>query len=239
MLATKLFAPSRRSQHVARPRLAKQLDTTLDAGQRLTLVSAPAGFGKTTVLGDWLTHLNQRRTGTHVGWLSLDDGDNDLTRYLTHLLAALQSGGLDVDSTILEALPTVSTSAVLTRLVNEVTRAGEDAPGQQWVLVLDDYHAIGASDVHEAQLNVRLAGTLLRGADYTLSDLAVLQVQPPKPEAVFKQVCKGIFNIAWLIYTGASNPICSKPLVGNTLFSFNDCIDMMDSISPAAPKVCP
>ena len=60
VLATKLFAPTRRPQLVARPRLTEQLDATLEPGHRLTLVSAPAGFGKTTVLGDWLAHLGER-----------------------------------------------------------------------------------------------------------------------------------------------------------------------------------
>ncbi|MDX6239652.1 MAG: hypothetical protein QOG10_4467 [Kribbellaceae bacterium] len=150
VLATKLFAPARRPQLVARPRLIRQLDTTLDAGHRLTLVSAPAGFGKTTVLGDWLAHLDQGRSKTRVGWLSLDDGDNDLTRLLTHLVAALHSVGLDVDTTVSEYPHTAGTSTALTVLVNDVARAREQAPGQQWVLVLDDYHAIGASEVHEA-----------------------------------------------------------------------------------------
>ena len=88
VLATKLFAPARRPQLVARPRLAEQLHTTLDASHRLTLVSAPAGFGKTTLLSDWLTQLDQRQAHTLVAWLSLDDGDNDLTRALTHLVGA-------------------------------------------------------------------------------------------------------------------------------------------------------
>ena len=59
VLATKLFAPARRPQLVARPRLAERLDATLDAGHRLTLVSAPAGFGKTTLLSDWLAGLTR------------------------------------------------------------------------------------------------------------------------------------------------------------------------------------
>ena len=150
MLATKLFAPTRRPQLVARPRLAEQLDTTLDAGHRLTLVSAPAGFGKTTLLSDWLTHLDERRTHTRVGWLSLDDGDNDLTRLLTHLVAALHGVGLEVDTAVLESLHTDSTSAALTALVNDVARGSEHAPENQWILVLDDYHVIGAPEVHEA-----------------------------------------------------------------------------------------
>jgi LuxR family maltose regulon positive regulatory protein len=150
VLATKLFAPARRPHSVARPRLVEQLDTTLGARHRLTLVSAPAGFGKTTVLSDWLAHLDQHQSQTRVGWLSLDDGDNDLTRLLTHVVAALQGIGLDVDTAVVESLHSASTSTALTALVNDVTRAGEDAPGERWVLVLDDYHAIGASEVHEA-----------------------------------------------------------------------------------------
>ena len=150
LLATKLFAPPRRPQLVARPRLVEQLDSTLEASHRLTLVSAPAGFGKTTVLGDWLAHLDQHQMHPRVGWLSLDEGDNDLTRLFTHLVAALRGAGLDIDTGVVESLQTASTSAALTALVNDVTRAGEHAPGTQWILVLDDYHVIGAPDVHEA-----------------------------------------------------------------------------------------
>ncbi|HET9859649.1 MAG TPA: LuxR C-terminal-related transcriptional regulator [Nocardioidaceae bacterium] len=150
VLATKLFAPSLRPQLVARPRLAEHLDATLDASHRLTLVSAPAGFGKTTLLSDWRAHLDRGETRTRVGWLSLDDGDNDLTRVLTHLVAALRSIGLDVDPAVAESLHKASTLAALTALVNDVTRASECVPGGQWILVLDDYHVIGASEVHEA-----------------------------------------------------------------------------------------
>jgi len=150
VLATKLFVPARRQQLVARPRLTGQLDTTLDAGHRLTLVSAPAGFGKTTVLSDWLAHLGQRQPHTRVGWLSLDDADNDLTRLMAHLVASLNSVGLGVDTAVLESLRSASTSTALTAVVNDVTRAGQQSPGEEWVLVFDDYHSIGAPEVHEA-----------------------------------------------------------------------------------------
>jgi LuxR family transcriptional regulator, maltose regulon positive regulatory protein len=151
VLATKLFAPARRPQLVARPILAERLDSTLDAGHRLTLVSAPAGFGKTTMLSDWLTGLDQRQGHTRVGWLSLDDGDNDLTRFMAHLVAVLQRAELDVDAAVLESLSTASAAAdALTPLVNDLARAGDQEPGKQWIAVLDDYHAIGASEVHEA-----------------------------------------------------------------------------------------
>ncbi len=85
-----------------------------------------------------------------AGWLSLDDGDNDLARLLTHLVAALETVGVDLEpAAVLEHLPADPTAA-LTALVNAVARAGEQAPGVQWVLVLDDYHVITAPDVHEA-----------------------------------------------------------------------------------------
>jgi ATP/maltotriose-dependent transcriptional regulator MalT len=85
-----------------------------------------------------------------AGSLSLDDGDNDLTRFVTHLVAALQSAHLDVDPAIPEPVSTASPAAALTALVNDAARAGEHEAGAQWIVVLDDYHAIGVSEVHEA-----------------------------------------------------------------------------------------
>ena len=149
VLATKLYPPARRRQLVARPRISERLDSTLDPGHRLTLVSAPAGFGKTTLLSDWLAELDQRQGNTGVGWLSLDDGDNDLTRFMAHLVAALQTAELEVETAVLESVSTASAAEALTPLVNDLARAGEDEPGTQWIVVLDDYHVIGASEVHE------------------------------------------------------------------------------------------
>ncbi|TWD81148.1 LuxR family maltose regulon positive regulatory protein [Kribbella amoyensis] len=168
MLATKLFAPARRRQLVARPRLVALVDETLDPHQRLTLVSAPAGFGKTTLLADWLAGLDQRRPEARVGWVSLDDGDNDLTRLLAHVIAALGSVGLDVAP---------QTSTDLAALVNDVTRAVEDPPGQQWVLVLDDYHVIAAAEVHEA------VGFLLDHLPDQVHLLMTTRSDPPLPLA--------------------------------------------------------
>lgn len=84
LLVTKLHIPSPRSNLVPRPRLLQRLDEGLRAGHNLTLVSAPAGFGKTTLLGAWL-----HRVDASVAWLSLDENDNDLTRFLRYLSAAL------------------------------------------------------------------------------------------------------------------------------------------------------
>jgi LuxR family maltose regulon positive regulatory protein len=150
VLATKLFAPTRRPQLVARPRLLEQLDTTLIANNRLTLVSGPAGFGKTTLLSDWLAHLESRSTQARIGWLSLDEDDNDLSRLLNHVTTALQGAGLDVDPALLEAHQGTSPSSALTAIVNDVSRAVEGAPVTHWVLILDDVHVLSASEVHEA-----------------------------------------------------------------------------------------
>jgi len=143
VLATKLFPPSRRADLVARPRLVDRLDSTLNRGHRLTLVSAPAGFGKTTLLADWAT------TQERVGWLSLDEGDNALPRFLAHLWAALSDAGLDLDPATLEALTSAPTSTGMTAVVNELVQLGRQQPDSHWLLVLDDYHVIAAPEVHE------------------------------------------------------------------------------------------
>ena len=150
VLATKLFAPTRRPQAVARPRLIEQLDRTLEPDHRLTLLSAPAGFGKTTVLGDWLAHLDELPTSPRVGWVSLDAGDNDVVRLLAHATAALHGAGLEIDSGALESVGPGTTTAALTAIVNDVALAGELTPGERWVLVLDDYQVIESVEVHEA-----------------------------------------------------------------------------------------
>ncbi|MGH3347423.1 MAG: AAA family ATPase, partial [Nocardioides sp.] len=150
VLATKLFAPRPRPRLVARQRLIEQLDASLVEHHRLTVVSAPAGFGKTTLLGAWLGHLDRSSGSIRVAWLSLDEGDNDPTRFLTHVVAAMQGAGVDGVEGLLQSLPTPPTAAELTALVNAATEACERAPETRWVLVLDDYHVIHASEVHEA-----------------------------------------------------------------------------------------
>jgi LuxR family maltose regulon positive regulatory protein len=149
VLQTKLFAPSRRRQLTARPRLATRLDTTLEPGHRMTLLSAPAGFGKTTAVSDWLADIPQRRPHVRVGWLSLDAADNDLTRFMTHLAAALGTAGMRIEATVVDAVRS-ATDTALSALANELDRAGRESPGEVWVLVLDDYHVLESADVHTA-----------------------------------------------------------------------------------------
>ncbi|HEX2805689.1 MAG TPA: LuxR C-terminal-related transcriptional regulator [Kineosporiaceae bacterium] len=150
VLATKLFVPTRRPELVARPSLVERLNSALVAGRRLTLVSAPAGFGKTTLLGDWLIGLERRASDVRAGWLSLDDGDNDLPRLLTHLVTTLSRAGLDLEAASHALQSSLPVPDTLTALVNDVASAGEQSPERQWVLVLDDYHVIQSPDVHKA-----------------------------------------------------------------------------------------
>jgi LuxR family transcriptional regulator, maltose regulon positive regulatory protein len=124
----------------------ERLDATLEPGHQLTLISAPAGFGKTTLLADWLARVRQPADGVRVAWVSLDAGDNDLARLMVHVAAALEGAGLGVGPAALEHLAAAAPSAVVTALVNHVAAADDDS----WILVLDDYHVIETAEVHEA-----------------------------------------------------------------------------------------
>lgn len=144
VLETKLHAPVPRRDLVCRTRLTDQLAQ----GQppRLVLVAAPAGFGKTTLLTQWLTVSPER--ASRVAWLSLDDGDNDPRRFVAHLVAAF--GAVIENSAAAQMLatgsgPHVPIESVLTTLVNEL-----DLHSGRTVFALDDYHVIGAPEVHHA-----------------------------------------------------------------------------------------
>src|SRR5918998_4511968 len=131
ILATKLYVPPPQSRVVPRLRLTERLDEGLD--RRLSLISAPAGFGKSTLLGEWVAGC-----GRPAAWLSLDERDNDPTRFLTYLVAALQTIAANVGDGVLGALGSPQpppTESILTALLNEITTIEED-----FVLVLDDYH---------------------------------------------------------------------------------------------------
>ncbi len=107
------------------------------------MIAAPAGFGKTTLLGEWLEGI-----GRPVAWLSLDEGDNDPARFLAYLIAALRTVEAKIGEGMLDALQSPQpppTESVLTALLNEVTTLPDDL-----VLVLDDYHVIGAKPVDAA-----------------------------------------------------------------------------------------
>ncbi|MFL7791027.1 MAG: LuxR family transcriptional regulator, partial [Anaerolineae bacterium] len=136
LLAAKLYIPPVRPDLVPRARLIERLDEGLRLGRKLTLVSAPAGFGKTTLVSAWVRAV--REPPLRVAWLSLDEGDNDPARFLAYLAAALQTVGVQVDEDI------AATESFLTALVNQANGVSP------FLLVLDDYHFITAQPVHDA-----------------------------------------------------------------------------------------
>jgi LuxR family transcriptional regulator, maltose regulon positive regulatory protein len=143
LVSTKLRPSQARPQLVARQRLTATLER--EPGRKLTLISAPAGFGKTTLLVEWL----RERAGSegYVAWVSLDEGDNDPVRFLSYLVAALRrTVGEDFGEGVLAALRSPEPprmEAVLGALINELA----DLPGEVAV-VLDDYHVIDSENVH-------------------------------------------------------------------------------------------
>src|SRR3990172_3265421 len=133
LLRTKLFVPPLRANQVGRPRLIEKVNGGLD--KALILVSAPAGFGKTTAVAEWVAGCEQP-----VAWLSLDAGDNDPIRFLTYFIATLQTIKPNIGRRILGALRSPqppATEGALTDLLNEIT----GIPGD-FVIILDDYHCI-------------------------------------------------------------------------------------------------
>jgi len=148
VLATKLYVPAPRPQIVVRSRLLERLTAGRVAGRKLTLVCAPAGFGKSTLLSEWVASIPTPDPASRVAWLSLDEGDNDLSRFLTHVLAALHGVDADIGAqamATLESAPTMTAESVLIALINDLAKAHADI-----VLVLDDYHVIDAVPIHDA-----------------------------------------------------------------------------------------
>ena len=153
ILATKLFIPPHRPKVVPRPRLIELLNEGLH--RKLTLISAPAGFGKTTLVSEWVAALTpvpspeigRGGMGVRVAWLSLDEGDNDPTRFLAYLVAALQTIAANIGKGVLAALQSPQpppTESILTNLLNDITTISDS-----FILVLDDYHVIDSKPVDE------------------------------------------------------------------------------------------
>jgi LuxR family maltose regulon positive regulatory protein len=158
VLTTKLYIPPPRPGLVSRPHLVERLDQGWQTGRKLSLISAAAGFGKTTLLSEWI-HQNveagmqndESRKTIHpskFAWLSLDEGDKEPSRFLTYLIAALQTISPDIGAGLISALQSPqppSSELILTGLLNEIA-----AIPDKFVLILDDYHVVDARPVDQA-----------------------------------------------------------------------------------------
>lgn len=161
LLQTKLYIPPQRPDLVSRPRLIERLNHGLQIGHKLTLISAPAGFGKTTLVAEWVSQKAEGRSmkdesedpstfilhTSLVAWVSLDENDNDPRRFLTYTVAAMQhiDVGLGAEAmNVLQSSQPLATELILTSLINDVV-----ASAQEFVLVFDDYHVIDAEPVNK------------------------------------------------------------------------------------------
>nr|BBH86104.1 LuxR family transcriptional regulator [Thermosporothrix sp. COM3] len=168
LLSTKLTAPYARAAHIQRPRLFKLLNAGLEG--KLTLVSAPAGFGKTTLVGEWAA----QHAPLPVAWVSLDSGDNDPYRFWRYVLAACQmlypmdTAALD----LLNAARPPSFESMLTTFINELARLPE-----RGIMILEDYHVIHLPVIHEAMT------FLLEHLPPSLHLVLITRAEPPLPLA--------------------------------------------------------
>ena len=167
LLESKYRIPGRRPTAVARPRLAERLGATPLA--TLTVLSAPAGFGKTTLLTEWLATLDADPPA--IAWLSLDDRDNDPALFWAYVVTAMAraTDGLGEGAA---RLLTSSTEAALASLLNDLDGLSKDL-----VLVLDDYHLIETPEVHEGM------AFLLKHSPPSLHLVLATRVDPPLPLA--------------------------------------------------------
>jgi LuxR family maltose regulon positive regulatory protein len=151
ILATKRHIPAPRLQFVSRPRLVTRLNEGLTAGRKLTLLSASAGFGKTTLLSEWISApplLAGAGPGVRCCWLSLDEADSDPARFLLYLVSALQMVAPNLGEGVGAALQTPQPpplASLLTGLLNEIA----EIPAKV-ILVLDDYHLLDSPVVDSA-----------------------------------------------------------------------------------------
>jgi len=141
ILKTKLVIPPSRPELVQRQRLIEKLNTGLS--RKLTILSAPAGFGKTTLLSSWAAQLES----SQVSWVSIDQEDNSFSRFLTYLVTALQSIESHFGAGALSAIQSPGAQQldfIITDIINEISDSDKD-----WVLVLDDYHLIESKSIHQ------------------------------------------------------------------------------------------
>ncbi len=140
IITTKLYIPTPRTDSVARPGLTGRLNKGLY--RKATLISAPAGYGKTSLVCEWLAGC-----GRPAAWLSLEEGDQELTRFLTYMICSLQTLKANIGEgvlTVLQNPPYPPTESILTALLNELA-----ALPTPFLLILDDYHAAKSKQVED------------------------------------------------------------------------------------------
>ncbi len=170
LVSTKLRPPQARPKLVSRPLLIERLKS--EPGRRLTLITAPAGFGKTTLLGEWMADRWDERS---VAWVSLDEGDNDPARFLSYLVAALGTIEDGFGEWVLSSLRTPGSppvEALAGALLNELA----DMP-VSLTIVLDDYHLIDSDNVHG------VVSYLLERLPSNSHLLIASRIEPPLPLA--------------------------------------------------------
>ncbi len=168
ILQTKLYFPALGPNLVRRPHLLRHLKHGVQIGHKLSLISAPAGYGKTTLISEWLHDKKGE-----VIWLSLDPDDNDLSRFMRYFIAALQRIEPHYGASLEGLLHTPQlppASAFLPPLINDLA-ASEDA----FIIVLDDYHLIDHSSIHDA------IAYLLDHAPQALHLVLITREDPPLP----------------------------------------------------------
>lgn len=168
IISTKLFCPPLRTEVIHRPHLTVRLDEGWQ--RKLTLISAPAGFGKTTLVSEWIAS-----NAWPVAWLSLDSEDNDLTRFLIYLVSSLQTIPINIGASLLGMLESPqqpSPEYVLTILLNEISSVPK-----HFFLVLDDYHVICDKSANDA------LAFLLEYLPHQMHLVIITREDPPLPLA--------------------------------------------------------
>ena len=180
LLATKLQIPLPRPNLVPRPRLIQRLDDGLRLGRKLTVVSAPAGYGKTTLLSEWVCGSAAGGRSLQTAWLSLDEADNNSRRFFAYLVGALQTADERIGHSLAHLLATPQMplpEVLVAELINDMAALSTENPDLCQLLVLDDYHTITELAVHKA------VGFLLEYQPAYLHLAIITRQDPPLPLA--------------------------------------------------------
>jgi LuxR family maltose regulon positive regulatory protein len=170
VLSTKLYNPPLKPGLVRRPRLVQRLENGYQTGKLVTLVSAPAGFGKTTLISEWIAGTEGSKP---FGWISLDDSDNDPIRFLTYLVTAIQKVHGEIGRSVLALLQSsqnTNLTDLVEALINEISSASKP-----FLIVLDDYHLIKNIEIHA------LMQVFLKQQPNLLHLVFITRVDPPLP----------------------------------------------------------